>query len=1030
MAESKLVSWSKNGFIAYPCNVNNFNVAVTHMECINGAIWRLAAPYMFRTAGGILNITTGKANSESSKSSQQNAPQIVYLQWSNIGDYLACFDERGNFSIIGYGLIKENNSMNYSLSPFNHSAMLHLDSISSNTNDKDLNTDILIFEWLPVHKSNPRVIPATRNPGETQFNYGISSLHNLGFSHPVSGKQACLGLRKNGELCLWYQTGQSFKFLKIDYVLEPNGLRYMTHASIAFLRDGSAMLVTYNSALKCLKTYVLTISWGLLPEKKEAELQSVPPKVNPKLTVKRKFSHYLKNLNEKGASQEVKYIKVVSSSHVSDADLNLIIIYEEKSLGSKHVTSNICRYQMDNSNIFKSHIFANRSNDDKQVQPNSSENDYKDGFFKSLILKESFSVNAKIIQFDTACKNLYLFLITENNETLLLYANDMNKKITEEEYEKKLQVRSLYDADFKVQLPKIPIKYCSLSPSMSACVCLSDNSQFSDKLSLFLAQRHGIHYEKELNNIEKQIIATAFAISHSETSFYNMCCDDLIAALQKEIMKYKVAGNNMSAEVLNNSVIKESHLALRFSLIYSNNQLDKLVGNFPLQKLVSLQMSLGTFNDFKRNKTGKMAWVILNLRLCTFGTMITIKTWYRDAQKMMAKRKDVKMKNVPLYNFINGDCKAYYIAQSLGSTKWLLDLSAYICQDFSNIITMSSKIYNPNKEYVYSLFKQSTALPIVMGKISRVLLIGSLKGLKLFILMINRFCNEYDITRENPVYSAIERLREIIEDSIVPIELFETFLTSIEGIIDSSFKDFCKDKNYTQEQSTKVLAEIEHKIICKGEIPEEIFESGRTILKNFNESIKEKIDMTLLFSTDLKWLALYDSQSVHFDKQENNLKKESTKKRKHSNCKVIDTNPLYVSPSYCFDRSDKIDYLRKVIIPKSTFINVVTITENIPPTPTTAKAKGRGRPKKQQQQQQQTTQVKVEEKVVTKEKCEAKLRRCVRCGSMSSSLGIYGLVQLNQDERGRQFIEQMKTAGWDMAFQRNCFCGACWVSIN
>ncbi|GMM33124.1 Sin4 protein [Saccharomycopsis crataegensis] len=1018
-AYTKTIAWSKHGFIAYANPGGAYNVGITHMEVVDGKMWQLADPQTFAIQPPVnAEASNGlKRNGNTVKGSDDNLSPVSHLEWSTVGDYLGCLDTHGNMTILGGGICKETNDQ-YNYSPFNDFVVLYNDTVaesprkspmSTTTSDPkdrlrglshnhrpstttiteagegmyfggDYSTRVIGFEWLPTHKNNYGVVPASKvalssdtvktdlqnEPATFQFRYKYQPQVPLGFSHPVATKQACIGIRRNGELCLWYQGTHRLNFLRSTVSLddEPgDASRYenalLSHANLGFQRSGSILLVTYSPFSRLLKVYLVSIDWGSL-KKNGNEKRKDDVVVPPKLLVKRVAKEYIPPLGLAGSPQKLNHIKVVSSNYTSDAEQDIYLVFDEP-----HGGSTLHRYHLSSMVLNQENMFFKNSAGVKNQDTSTS-------IERHLSLKEMLQFEKHVSHFDTVGRNMFVYCVLEDGTIELRQAKNLKKKcggssaaVNDDDKEK--YVMSLFDAGFKIHQIKERTSFVLLSPNLAAAVYLMhDKNKEQPPLILKLAESSSKKDRASLSFGERLTVSAAFAVSHSESCFASSCCDDLIAAAQLEISKYK---STQHQDSLIDTINQESHAALKFSLNYANDQLDKLLGNPPLQKLIGLQMSLGTGIKWTRTKSGKIAWAVLNLRSCAFGIMITLKAWFKDMQKIAMMKKDLKYKNLPTLQFVNINWRAEVIASVLGVVKWIMNFIVFLYQDFLGITMLSAG----NQRRFQQAFMESLAMPILMAKVPRVILSNAIKGFKQLLSFASKFIEEFRLGSDNVVFAATERLREIINDSLIDLELFEKFLGNVEYAVKSSITNYKKAKGTTSDPLV-----IEQKLVCQGKIPEELMDAAKIILKLFNDSLCKDLDRSKVFFYDLKWLGLWDGE------QDDDSSSSPRSSRGSPGVSVIPGSAITpMAPYYIHDRGEKIDYLRKNLI-----------VERANQFPLTGVRK------------------------VYREK------RCVRCGSISSV------------DESAEIIPRFRkktastTNNWDMAFHRLCFCGANWVSIG
>lgn len=315
---SNLISWSRNGFIAYippiittttttpttttTTNNNKSNLLLTYIKNSDGKKWQLASPEP-------INI----------KLENNFLPQLSLVSWGSLNTDLAVSDIYGNFYILlaGVGLLDPNhipstitttstiktegnteknkdtkqigngsgtnghgdspiNTPSFELTSYNHMEMIYRDIINPDINSVvNPGASIVAFKWLNIEK--PQIVnkAATRlaeNPTTTSSNssssiygYGINQYQPYGVCHPIPTKQACVALRKNGQFILFYQGEHKVEYHKICCNLTDN-ISIIEKASIGFNNDKQIIVTAWDSLSNDINVYSIDINWGFLVE--------------------------------------------------------------------------------------------------------------------------------------------------------------------------------------------------------------------------------------------------------------------------------------------------------------------------------------------------------------------------------------------------------------------------------------------------------------------------------------------------------------------------------------------------------------------------------------------------------------------------------------------------------------------------------------------------------------------------------------------------------------------------------------------
>lgn len=312
---SNLISWSRNGFIAYipptittttsTTNNNNSNLLLTYIKNSDGKNWQLASPEP-------INI----------KLENNFLPQLSLVSWGSLNTDLAVSDIYGNFYILlaGVGLLDPNhipstttsattsitktdgtteqnkdtkqigngtgtnghadsliNTPSFELTSYNHMEMIYRDIINPDINSiVNPGASIVAFKWLNIEKpqilnkaatrlvENPTTI-SSNSSSSSIYGYGINQYQPYGVCHPIPTKQACVALRKNGQFILFYQGEHKVEYHKISCNLTDN-ISIIEKASIGFNNSKQIIVTAWDSLSNDINVYSIEINWGFLVE--------------------------------------------------------------------------------------------------------------------------------------------------------------------------------------------------------------------------------------------------------------------------------------------------------------------------------------------------------------------------------------------------------------------------------------------------------------------------------------------------------------------------------------------------------------------------------------------------------------------------------------------------------------------------------------------------------------------------------------------------------------------------------------------
>lgn len=814
------VSWSRQGHIAYtlePENDDGFigtagNLRVTYLECMDGKHWQLAPPTIF-------SIETLLEEAGHNLQRKHLAP-TNYVCFSNTGWDLLTADKDGHVTILVTGIKRlKNNKPNsyltsqedvnqnilqvqYSRTSFNTCEIFYSDlhKLSlSNLQHKQSNTignQILTGKWLNLDKSVISNIPAMRiqQNAENQvlngcaskmgaasddasgfyYRYNAQQHKSYGAVHPLATKQACIILRRNGEVCLFHQEEHGIEYDKVIASLNDgeNSSSYDTidKASIGFQKDGKIIIAAYYEISKILKFYEIDIEWNYLD--KAAKLLAENPnyrvpndeRTPPKLLIKKIHQKALDNIL--GGYSFVN-VDLISPNFEVDSMMDVLITLENsRKLSTDPVKSMILRYQLKNilsaetiHQSFKD--IASKNNVDVLLSPDSI---YKLEYLQALMINDS------IITLELLHLDMYFSVVVAGGAVKVFERKTFSEVINKfspaylsqspDETEPHLPeaIYSLLDAGF--EFPKIMTQpvYCSLSPNMCAYVFLPTGKK---ALEVSCVTAAGVD-KRYLDGKKKGLILTkaaALALRHTTACYFGYFTDDLVATTRNDLMlSSKLANDNYSYRLMI-SVVQEAHRAINLNIDIPPEQSDKMTQNQPLQRLLTLQLSLGTSENWKKTRSGKIALALVNLRYVASSVMYTIHTIYSNMQRFA--RKGFPTTDTLLNAKMREEC----ILSVIGVIRWCLDYVVLLSQE---LLELDSAFKSQNPTLTEKLIKNSIVIPLILGKIPRAFLVFSIANIRRLFSFIQKFVEKNDsnltakITTDNPLGAF-----DVIEDLLV-----------------------------------------------------------------------------------------------------------------------------------------------------------------------------------------------------------------------------------------------------------------------
>lgn len=718
--------------------------------------------------------------------------EIKLLQWSTTGLELAVIDEIGNLTILGTGVSKSNSSNNH-VSCFEDIEIFYQDDILNELNltnsKKNLSTDtffndILSFKWLNTEKPIIYTSPAAKN-NDNVYNYSVHQYKPYGVIHPAQGKAGCFAIRRNGLLSFYYQTlNSSIEFKKIDILLEDKGEILIDFAGIGF-QNGNAMIVTFNKINYQLKIYKVLIDWGNQPNEK----------LSPVLKIEKLITENINRIGSNGFILELDSIDVISPNFSSDTSLDILLSFNGPGISNGRTL--LQKYQI--SNKFDNLRFKN-------------EVVSIDGY-PNLILMNEIIIHEKIISILTKNFDFLLVLITEKGEVQLRSRKTLNLHTQSHS-----SIETLLDVGFKFELPKKIPDAVGLSVCLCGYVSLKDGDlSFQPLLK---------DDDKEWNEDEKSAVSAGISYLFAGACYTNTGADELIASTQDMISK--IDDLNLR-ENITLKILEESHKALNFSLDFSKDQIDRLLVNPPIQKLLSLQYSLGKYA--RTNEQSSIALCVLNLRLVSFSVMLSLRTLFHQQQRI-AKKGNVESLIESLHRSEN-------LLSTIGTINWFIEFLIFSLQELINLSVNSSH--------------KNIVLALLLSKIPRSLMIYSIAGIKRIEAFLNKMEENYKINRPQILLTfelfniSFERFKNLL--NMIDIDTFEKFLNEIETILSNNNNNGLK---------------IEQELVFLNSIPNAYKPLVPQIFNKFQERFMN-LNLSNLFFHDTNWLNFQIKQNEKFN---------------------------------------------------------------------------------------------------------------------------------------------------------------------
>lgn len=991
-----LVSWSKNGFIAYSLNSNSkHNLFLTYLENVNGKQWQLAKPQSLTVKPTIDGL---------------HAPELSLVSWSNLSTDLAIADIFGNFYILlaGVGLIHgeepdksssiDVNNPRYELTSYNHLEMIYRDIINNHPNQKpNVNVQFVSFSWLPIEKNqiiNKDAQLVTKSDSLLfTYNYGVDQYHPKNLCHPISTKQACIALRMNGELVLHYQGEHKVEYHKITTHLN-EGFEYdmnIETASFGFPNDKRIILVTYDVLLKKIRTYMIKINWGFLVE--AASKQRSDPHYNTPKELQKPPVMTCSLIHEMAANIENYFTSVHYDDDIELDDLDAMDVDKKQDIQQdyrpKHqigkltsidiilplfnendsidilvtyeyydenfkISTSILRYSLTESESTVSDAFAQIGRKKGALSPGTGiEPEF------TLIYQDKLYIPKRVLSVEGY--KLDLIVVCEDGDIKLVQRNPakmVEKSRNGEGFKLPESISSMVDAGF--EMPKINISgsnpvMLAFSPNGIGAVYMELNDELKELKLQFMEKRGSSDISLEV----MYVTSVAFAFQHAFACYCNISSDDILVMIQLEVARVSKLTSKYISEKSKQlgatdsfieSIICESHKAINFQLdIFSKESVDKLLSNPPLQKLLSLQLILGGLDYRVNDISTNVAWIILNLRSTSFGIMFLLSSIYRQISKKKPTEDTIE-------DSIN---RSESITSLTGNVRWLVELIICLNQEILQLY-MTRK--NPENSKIN--LSNSIALPIILSKVPRLFLMYALSSIGKTHEVLKKL--NKDLLDSNklftPMKDALNRYFTACSNSPLNLNLYESFIRECDGYINNEMGNIAKTKPKGH------ILKLEQQLVCNGKVDGELLKIGQWVVSKFASFISRDLKTAEMFYYNVDWL---DIGYKFFDNKYSSDAKDIDVGTTGADADKQHHEELFrysgqMIPKHTYKNHVRIDALRKVFID----INDESLL----------------------------------------------LRKCTRCRSIS----------LVNDP----MVFSEETLGlWTMVFQRTCVCGSAWVNI-
>lgn len=805
------IAWSRHGAIAY---IREGLVYVCVLECRQGAAeWSISDPLVIPKLETI----------------HRNRP-IVHLAWNSPGTDLACIDDHGGISI--HASVVGGSAM---------MVCLHLPSPLPQQQPVELNR-VVGFKWLDLEKGVLFASPVTvqnkpNNNGPYNgptASYGVFQGKSVGPSHPAAGKYACMSINRRGIITLYAQAASSdSRYYEVSMALdqiEPSSPdqaansasssipanSVISHASIQGSREDVMYINTYYPSINCIKTHTVSIKWSSSITGNRQQTAGYNMSEVAQLNITRLCITILdlpSSMPEFSLTHLVCPLPPLSKTQVEPFDFTILAVF---SSASTH-KSILQKFELKKKPLpFHPAIYQLGSSD--QDAPISVASEFQ--------LVSSIDYDAPIINLGWGFCDLESYIIKADGTVDFEYRGVQNHPdaITS-------------PIDVGLRFPKLDffISDACLSPTLCSYVYFDPNlTSESPKLSNPLRQAFlNTSYDQEL--IPK--LAISLAVVHSVSCFSSMCSDDIFC-LAKSLLE--ICPPEAKDHFLH-FILRESHRAINFTLdVPKDYHIDKVMVNPSLQRLLGLQMVLGTSKHWEKNTMGNIGWTVLNLRLLAFSLTFTLRT---------ASAHQQKSANNPSASFTAEalEMRAANTLSIIGITRWCTDFIAFLSQQLYLISLEESTTSFLEKNNGNSL-----GLSLLLSKVPRMLLMYSLRIIRNLEQIAGRLAESQGGNTGGPTRAAYHRLRDTILMSPVSLTAFERMLADVDGSVKSAVANIPPANVLTIEQS----------LIFDGIVSNRLHTSAELCVESFKKNIVSEVDLPKLYFYDVSWLDLQTSNQL------------------------------------------------------------------------------------------------------------------------------------------------------------------------
>lgn len=774
------IAWSRTGCIGA---IDNDSVKFSYLRCIDGENYGFSTPS---------TITRP----------QNNGTPFKHLSWNPSGNDIAAVDVQGDISVFSI-----NNTGAFS-SVFDSST-------SSEQQQQEMHEmdSIVGLKWLNNEKAAVIAGPAFRPGNSTQNSNQLASYNGLPNKQLVgpynpTHRQALVAVTRRGILRLICQiAADDLRYYEICVALETQP-DLLSHACIKGMTDKSLMVATYTLD-GIVKLYKIGLEWKAV-QKPNTQNFYLPSTDFASFNVKRVLK---KGVTSEDNNQFLTHIMIPPTVPSVEKDVDeLILVF------TSNEKSTVNKYELSATNVPLHSNFY-------QIGGKREDGGGTDLIEWSMNLVESVDKDP-LLKAELIINDLFIHYCTFKGQiefkTRTKWANSENKTV----------IHSLLDVGY--YMDEQDINEMCISPNMVGLVYYNENRDIKIKTLV-----NDIDYENDENSKLGSIVAMAQRTTASCCMGYSN--EDLLLLIKQQVEKCKTKETRTN---FINQLLNESHRGVSFQAdVHREYPVDKLLMTPSYQKVLSLQMAIGTFKDWKRDEMGRMAWGLLNIRLVAFVVAFSLRS--------LSIQKPANI--TPQQDFEN---RANQINNSLGLLRWVGDFLSCVAQQLYTIGLKKEKEKGGGGDDYFNPDVGNVPIAIIMAKIPRVLLLYSLRGFRGMEALVHKHLQQErtisggggggGIGGGYLMEPASRAFTETYTTSPVSLLNFEKVLTDIDTTIKTTF----------DPKQTGDMIDQEHELMFWSKFPKEYLPIINRTVEVFTKNTKPEINIPVLHFYDTSWLKL------------------------------------------------------------------------------------------------------------------------------------------------------------------------------